>query len=303
MFVFETRGKRVEEAVQNMKNGDIVLLENTRFEDIDGKKESHSDAELGKYWAELADIYINDAFGTSHREHASNVGVASRLPNGIGFLIEKELKYLEPAINSPEQPFTVILGGAKVNDKIGVIENLVHKADFILIGGGMAYTFLKAQGKEIGASLCDLENLQFCKEILSSYCDKIILPVDSLCTKSLDSKEGTIKTEFNSDDIGVDIGPKTVELFKKYLDISKTIIWNGPVGIFEEPAFSEGTKSICEILKQSKGTTIVGGGDTASAVINLGYKEFMTHLSTGGGASLEMLEGKDLPGISIITEQ
>ncbi len=303
LFVFETRGKRVEEAVQNMKNGDIVLLENTRFEDIDGKKESHSDAELGKYWAELADIYINDAFGTSHREHASNVGVASRLPNGIGFLIEKELKYLEPAINSPEQPFTVILGGAKVNDKIGVIENLVHKADFILIGGGMAYTFLKAQGKEIGASLCDLENLQFCKEILSSYCDKIILPVDSLCTKSLDSKEGTIKTEFNSDDIGVDIGPKTVELFKKYLDISKTIIWNGPVGIFEEPAFSEGTKSICEILKQSKGTTIVGGGDTASAVINLGYKEFMTHLSTGGGASLEMLEGKDLPGISIITEQ
>lgn len=303
LFVYETRGKRVEEAISNMNDGDIVLLENTRFEDIDGKKESHSDAELGKYWAELGDIYINDAFGTSHREHASNVGVASRLPNGIGFLIEKELKYLEPAINDPEQPFTVILGGAKVNDKIGVIENLVHKADFILIGGGMAYTFLKAQGKEIGASLCDLENLQFCKEILSSYCDKIILPVDSLCAKSLDSKEGTIKTAFDSDDIGVDIGPKTVELFKKYLDISKTIIWNGPVGIFEEPTFSEGTKKICEILKQNKGTTIVGGGDTAAAVINLGYKEFMTHLSTGGGASLEMLEGKDLPGISIITEQ
>jgi len=303
LFVYETRGKRVEEAISNMNDGDIVLLENTRFEDIDGKKESHSDAELGKYWAELGDIYINDAFGTSHREHASNVGVASRLPNGIGFLIEKELKHLEPAINDPEQPFTVILGGAKVNDKIGVIENLVHKADFILIGGGMAYTFLKAQGKEIGASLCDLENLQFCKEILSSYCDKIILPVDSLCAKSLDSKEGTIKTAFDSDDIGVDIGPKTVELFKKYLDISKTIIWNGPVGIFEEPTFSEGTKKICEILKQNKGTTIVGGGDTAAAVINLGYKEFMTHLSTGGGASLEMLEGKDLPGISIITEQ
>lgn len=303
LFVHETRGKRVEEAVSNMKNGDIVLLENTRFEDVDGKKESHSDAELGKYWAELGDIYINDAFGTSHREHASNVGVASRLPNGIGFLIEKELKYLEPAINDPERPFTVILGGAKVNDKIGVIKNLVHKADFILIGGGMAYTFLKAQGKEIGASLCDEENLQFCKEILSSYCDKIILPVDSVCTKSLDSKEGTIKTKFDSDDIGVDIGPKTIELFKKYLDISKTIIWNGPVGIFEEPAFSSGTKSICEILKQNRGTTIVGGGDTASAAINLGYKKFMTHISTGGGASLEMLEGKDLPGISIITEQ
>lgn len=303
LFVYETRGKRVEEAVENMKNGDVVLLENTRFEDIDGKKESHSDAELGKYWAELGDLYINDAFGTSHREHASNVGVASRLPNGIGFLIEKELKYLEPAMNNPEQPFTVILGGSKVKDKIGVIKNLVHKADFILIGGGMAYTFLKAQGKEIGSSLCDDENLQFCKEILSSYCDKIILPVDSLCTKSLDSKEGVIKEEFDSDDIGVDIGPKTVELFKKYLDISKTIIWNGPVGIFEEPAFSEGTKNICEILKINKGTTILGGGDTASAAINLGYKEFMTHISTGGGASLEMLEGKELPGISIITEQ
>ncbi|MCI8545017.1 MAG: phosphoglycerate kinase [Bacilli bacterium] len=303
LFVYETRGKRVEEAVENMKNGDVVLLENTRFEDIDGKKESHSDAELGKYWAELGDLYINDAFGTSHREHASNVGVASRLPNGIGFLIEKELKYLEPAMNNPEQPFTVILGGSKVKDKIGVIKNLVHKADFILIGGGMAYTFLKAQGKEIGSSLCDDENLQFCKEILSSYCDKIILPVDSLCTKSLDSKEGVIKEEFDSDDIGVDIGPKTVELFKKYLDISKTIIWNGPVGIFEEPAFSEGTKKICEILKINKGTTILGGGDTASAAINLGYKEFMTHISTGGGASLEMLEGKELPGISIITEQ
>lgn len=303
LFVYETRGKRVEEAVSNMKNGDVVLLENTRFEDLDGNKESGSDAELGKYWSELGDIYINDAFGTSHREHASNYGIASRLPNGIGFLIEKELKYLEPAMNDPERPFTVILGGSKVNDKIGIIENLVHKADFILIGGGMAYTFLKAQGKEIGNSLYDEENLQFCKEILSSYCDKIVLPVDSLCVKSLDDKNGIIKTELDHDDIGVDIGPKTIELFKKYLDISKTIIWNGPVGIFEEPAFSEGTKSLCEILKQNKGITILGGGDTASAAINFGYKEFMTHISTGGGASLEMLEGKELPGISIISEQ
>ncbi|MCI9233408.1 MAG: phosphoglycerate kinase [Bacilli bacterium] len=303
LFVYETRGKKVEEAVSNMKNGDIVLLENTRFEDLDGKKESNSDAELGKYWSELGDIYINDAFGTSHREHASNYGIASRLPNGIGFLIEKELKYLEPAMNDPERPFTVILGGSKVNDKIGVIKNLVHKADFILIGGGMAYTFLKAQDKEIGASLYDEENLQFCKDILSSYCDKIVLPVDSLCTKSIESKEGFVKTELDSDDIGVDIGPKTVALFQKYLEISKTIIWNGPVGIFEEPAFSEGTKSLCKILKQNQGVTILGGGDTASAAINFGYREFMTHISTGGGASLEMLEGKELPGISIITEQ
>lgn len=303
LFVHETRGIRVEDAISHMKNGDVVLLENTRFEDIHSKKESNNDPELGRYWASLGDIYINDAFGTSHRTHASNVGIASHLPSGIGFLIEKELRYLLPAIEDPIRPFTVILGGAKVNDKIGVIQNLVHKADFIIIGGGMAYTFLKAAGKEIGSSLFDPENLQFCKDILDTYCDKIILPVDSLCTKSMESETGIVKSDIEGDYIGVDIGPETIKLFQKYLDISKTIIWNGPMGIFEQPAFSLGTKSICEILKQNRGVKILGGGDTAAAAIQFGFQEFMTHISTGGGASLEMLEGKILPGIDIINER
>lgn len=304
LFIPSTRGEEVETKVASMQEGDIILLENTRFEDLDGKKESTNDEELGKYWASLGDIYINDAFGTSHRSHASNVGIASHLPNGIGFLIEKELKYLTPAIEDPERPFTVILGGAKVSDKIGVIKNLVHKADFILIGGAMAYTFLKAKGYEIGSSLLDEENLQFCNEILTSYCDKIILPVDSVCTSSLDSHEGIIEPveHIGLNQIGVDIGPMTVELFQKYIEISKTIIWNGPVGVFERPPFGSGTKKLCELLRENKGITILGGGDTASAAINFGFKDSFSHISTGGGASLEMLEGKELPGISIITD-
>lgn len=304
IFIPETRGEKVENAVSKLNAGEILLLENTRFEDIEGKKESKNDAELGKYWASLGDIYINDAFGTCHRSHASNVGIASHLSNGIGFLVEKELNHLESAMKDPERPFSVILGGSKVSDKIGVIKNLVHKADFILIGGGMAYTFLKAKGYEVGASLLDEENLQFCNEILSSYCDKIILPVDSVCTTSLESGEGTVVPveEMKPGQIGVDIGPATVTLFQKYLELSKTIIWNGPVGIFETPAFANGTKQICEILKANHGTTILGGGDTASAAINFGYKQDFSHISTGGGASLEMLEGKELPGISIIDE-
>lgn len=305
LFVPQTRGPQVETAIASMESGDVLLLENTRFEDIDGKKESGNDPELGAYWASLGDIYINDAFGTSHRSHASNVGIASHLPNGIGFLIEKELNHLEKACKDPERPFTVILGGSKVSDKIGVIKNLVHKADFILIGGGMAYTFLKAKGYEIGSSLLDSENLQFCNEILSTYCDKIILPVDSICTTDVESDNGEVvlSDAFQPGQIGVDIGPATMKLFQKYLELSKTIVWNGPVGIFEKPAFSEGTKQICEILKENKGITILGGGDTASAAINFGYKDSFSHISTGGGASLEMLEGKDLPGIQIIAEQ
>lgn len=304
LFVPETRGESVSNMISFMKPGDIVLLENTRFEDVDGKKESANDPELGSYWASLGDLYINDAFGTSHRSHASNVGIASHLPNGIGFLIEKELKYLEPAMENPERPFSVILGGSKVSDKIGVIEHLVHKADFILIGGGMAYTFLKAKGYEVGNSLIDLESLQFCNEILSKYCDKIILPVDTVCTTFIESNQGVTKKieEILPDEIGVDIGPETTRLFKKYLDLSKTIIWNGPVGVFEQSNFANGTKEICEILKTNKGITILGGGDTASAAIQFGYQGAFSHISTGGGASLEMLEGKTLPGINVITD-
>ena len=295
VFIPNTRGTELENAINSLKNGDVLLMENTRFEDLPDKKESKNDPELGKYWASLGDIYINDAFGTAHRAHASNVGIASNLESGIGFLIEKELENLLPAINDPKRPFTVILGGAKVSDKIGVIENLVIKADYILIGGGMAFTFLKASGVEIGNSLLDEENVEFCKKILKEHKDKIILPIDVVT----DLKECFI-TDITKEEKGLDIGPKTVKLFKQYLDNSKTIIWNGPVGMFEEEKYSNGTKGICEILKNIDAVKIAGGGDTASAVKNFGYEQAFTHISTGGGASLELLEGKVLPGIDII---
>ncbi len=295
IFVPTTRGIELETAINNLNNGDVLLMENTRFEDLPDKKESKNNEELGKYWASLGDIYINDAFGTAHRAHASNVGIASNLESGIGFLIEKELDNLLPAINNPSRPFTVILGGAKVSDKIGVIENLVKKADYILIGGGMAFTFLKAKGMEIGKSLLDDESIDFCKKILSENESKIILPIDVVT----ELKECFI-TDITKNETGLDIGSKTVKLFKQYLDNSKTIIWNGPVGMFEEDRYSNGTKGICEILKNINATKIAGGGDTASAVKNFGYEEAFTHISTGGGASLELLEGKVLPGIDII---
>lgn len=304
IFVTETRGKLLENEINNMKNGDIILVENTRYEDLDGKKESGNDEELGKYWASLGDIFINDAFGTSHRAHASNVGIASHLPNGIGFLIEKELNVLEPAIKNPKRPFTVILGGSKVSDKIGVIENLVNIADYILIGGGMAFTFIKSQGMNIGSSLLDEESLDFCKKMLKEHQDKIILPIDVVTSENVE-KPVNVKEIFISDikdkDIGLDIGHGSIKLFKTYLEESNTIIWNGPVGKFEIEEFSKGTKELCEIIK-NKENTIIGGGDTASAVINLGYKDAFTHISTGGGATLELLEGKKLPGIEIINE-
>ena len=294
-FVPNTRGSELEEAINNLQSGDVLLMENTRFEDLEDKKESKNNEELGKYWASLGDVYINDAFGTAHRAHASNVGIASNLPSGIGFLFQKELDNLLPAINNPSRPFTVILGGAKVSDKIGVIENIVKKADYILIGGGMAFTFLKAEGIEIGSSLLDSESIDFCKKILKENENKIILPIDVVT----DQKECFI-TDITMEERGLDIGSKTVKLFKQYLDNSKTIIWNGPVGMFEEEKYSNGTKGICEILKNIDAIKIAGGGDTASAVKNFGYEDAFTHISTGGGASLELLEGKVLPGIDVI---
>jgi len=304
IFVTETRGELLETEINNMKNGDVILVENTRYEDLDGKKESGNNEELGKYWASLGDIFINDAFGTSHRAHASNVGIASHLPNGIGFLIEKELNVLEPAIKNPKRPFTVILGGSKVSDKIGVIENLVKIADHILIGGGMAFTFIKSQGMNIGSSLLDEESLDFCKKMLEQHQDKIVLPIDVVTSEDVDTPKN-VKEIFISDikdkDIGLDIGHGSIKLFKSFLEESNTIIWNGPVGKFEIEDFSKGTKELCEIIK-NKENTIIGGGDTASAVINLGYKDAFTHISTGGGATLELLEGKKLPGIEIIDE-
>jgi len=297
-FIETTRGSLLEDAINNIKSGEVILMENTRFEDIDGKKESSNDENLGKYWASLADIYINDAFGTAHRSHASNVGIASYIESGIGFLIEKELNSLLHAINNPVRPFTVILGGAKVSDKIGVIENLVNIADYILIGGGMAFTFLKSQGIEIGDSLFDEESVDFCKNILNKYEDKIILPIDVVTNK----KECFI-TDITKEEKGLDIGFKTVKLFKQYLDASKTVIWNGPVGVFEEERYKNGTIGLCEILKSIDAIKIAGGGDTASAINSLGYNQVFTHISTGGGASLELLEGKELPGISVISKR
>lgn len=306
IFVEETRGEILEEEINNLKNGEVLLVENTRFEDLNGKLESSNDLELGKYWASLGDIFINDAFGTCHRAHASNVGIASNLPSGIGFLVEKEIKELEGAIKNPKRPLTVILGGAKVKDKIGVIENLVEIADYILIGGGMAYTFLAACDINIGKSLKDEENIEFCKKMLEKYPDKIILPIDTVNAKEI--KENVETTEcfikdMKDDDIGLDIGHSTVKLFKEYLIDSKTIIWNGTLGYSEIEEFSNGTKEICEVLKNMDAIKIIGGGDTASAIINFGYKDYMTHISTGGGASLEFLEGKSLPGIEIISEK
>lgn len=305
IFINETRGKKLESAINGMNNGDVLLMENTRFEDAVGKCESGNDLKLGKYWANLGDIFINDAFATSHRAHASNVGIATYLKNGIGFLLEKELKTFEEILKKTKRPFTVILGGAKVSDKIGVINNLVKKADYILIGGGMAYTFLKAEGYNIGASLVDYGSIDFCHKILDSYPNKIIIPIDTV--NGLEINEDTkIRTclvnEIENDEIGLDIGSKTIELFKKYINKSKMIVWNGPVGYFEIDKFKTGTLELCKILKHSNSYVLVGGGDTASAIVNLGFaKNF--HISTGGGASLELLEGKELPGISVINEK
>ncbi len=304
-FISQTRGEEVETAINEMQPKDIILLQNTRYEDLDGNKESGNDKELGKYWASLGDIFINDAFGTVHRAHASNVGIASNLPNGIGFLVKKEIDSMLPVMENPTSPFIIILGGAKVNDKIGLINNMINKADYILIGGGMAYTFLKAKGKNIGNSLLDEDNKEYVSELLENYGDKLILPVDTLTSITVDGKNEVKISDFKDiepNDIGVDIGPKTIELFKKYIKDSKTVIWNGPMGIFEINKFSNGTREILNALVGNR-TVIIGGGDTASAAINMGFRNDFTHISTGGGASLEMLSGNPLPGINIIDEK
>ena len=300
LFISKTRGKELEDAISNMKDGDIILVQNTRYEDLDGKKESGNDILLGKYWASLGDIFINDAFGTSHRAHASNVGIASHLPSGIGFLVEKELNAMLPVINNPTHPFTVILGGSKVSDKIGVIDNLVSKCDYLLIGGAMAYTFLKALDYEIGESLCEDEYLDYCRELMSKT-DKIILPIDYVVSDGLESLNCHITDKIAVYEMGLDIGPKTVNKFSKYIELSKTIIWNGPMGVFENKLYQNGTKGICELFRKDQ-VVIVGGGDSASAIINFGYSDKVSHISTGGGASLELLEGKTLPGIEVISK-
>jgi phosphoglycerate kinase len=303
IFSSVTRGEELEDKIDVLNPGDVLLVENTRFEDLNGKLESSNDSRLGKYWASLGDIFINDAFGTLHRAHASNFGIASNLDSGIGFLIEEELNKLSLAIDNPKQPYAVILGGSKVSDKIGVIKNLVEICDYILIGGGMAYTFLKAKGYNIGKSLLDSESIEFCKEMLDEYSDKIYLPIDSIVSKEINGEViNKNSEEFDNDDIGLDIGIKTIESYSEILERCNTVVWNGPVGMFEEEKYSNGTKMLLKKLSELDNIVIIGGGDTASAAINFGYSNSFTHISTGGGASLELLEGKELPGIEIIED-
>ena len=305
-FVAETRGKELEDAIHNLKDGDVLMFENTRFEDVDGKKESGNDAELGKYWASLGDLFVNDAFGTAHRSHASNVGIASNLDSAAGFLMEKEIKFIGGAVDEPARPFVAILGGAKVSDKIGVIENLLEKADKVIIGGGMAYTFAKAQGKEIGQSLLEADKVDLAKELIEKAGDKLILPIDArLATEfSNDAEAGVVSVDdIPTDKQALDIGPDSIELFAKELEGAKTVVWNGPMGVFEFENFAKGTIGVCEaIAKLEDATTIIGGGDSAAAAMQLGFADDFTHISTGGGASLEYLEGKELPGVSSISD-
>ncbi|MDE6948299.1 MAG: phosphoglycerate kinase, partial [Limosilactobacillus sp.] len=311
-FVPVTEGKQLEDAIDNMKNGDVLLVQNTRYEDVkDGeyvKRESGNDPELGKYWASLGDVFVNDAFGTAHRKHASNVGIATNMPGkaAAGYLMEKEIKFLGDAVDNPERPFVAILGGAKVSDKIGVIDNLLDKADKIIIGGGMAYTFYAAKGIKVGNSLVEKDKIDVAKQILDKAGDKLVLPIDNVVADKFNNDADTKVVEGDIDDgwMALDIGPKSVEEFKNVLKDAKTVVWNGPMGVFEMPNFAKGTLEIGKFLGTlTDATTIVGGGDSTAAVKELGVADKLTHISTGGGASLTYLEGNELPGIAAISDK
>lgn len=310
-FVPVTCGAQLEDAVNGMNDGDVLLFENTRFEDLDGKKESKNDPELGKYWASLGDMFVNDAFGTAHRAHASNVGVAEAMKAdgkqvAAGFLMEKEIKFLGEAVDEPKHPFVAILGGAKVSDKIGVIDHLLNKADKVIIGGGMTYTFYAAKGMSIGNSLVEADKIDVAKEILAKGGDKIVLPSDSIVAEKFDNDVPNKVVEGDIPDgyMALDIGPKSVAEFKDVLKDAKTVVWNGPMGVFEMSNYANGTLEVGKFLGTlSDATTIVGGGDSTAAVKQLGVGDQLTHISTGGGASLEYLEGKELPGIAAISNK
>ncbi|MCX7884610.1 MAG: phosphoglycerate kinase [Caloramator sp.] len=300
----EVVGENAVKLTNEMKEGDIVLLENVRFI----ATETKNDMEFAKKLASLADVFVNDAFGTAHRAHSSTAGIASYIPAVAGFLIEKEISIMGKALENPERPFVAILGGAKVSDKIGVINNLLEKVDRLVIGGGMAYTFLKAQGIKIGNSLVEEDKVEYAKEMLDKADKKgvkIYLPVDHVIAKEFkaDAAWEVSKTEIPEGFMGLDIGPESVKLFEEAVCDAKTVIWNGPMGVFEMPAFANGTKKVAEALSKVNGTTIIGGGDSAAAVEQLGYADKMTHISTGGGASLEFLEGLELPGIAALNNK
>ena len=304
-----TRGAELEAAINALEDGQVLLVENTRFEDVDGKKESKNDEELGKYWASLGDgIFVNDAFGTAHRAHASNVGISANVEKAVaGFLLENEIAYIQEAVETPERPFVAILGGSKVSDKIGVIENLLEKADKVIIGGGMTYTFYKAQGIEIGNSLVEEDKLDVAKALLEKANGKLILPVDS---KEANAFAGYTEVRYTEGEaisegfLGLDIGPKSIAKFDEALTGAKTVVWNGPMGVFENPDFQAGTIGVMDaIVKQPGVKSIIGGGDSAAAAINLGRADKFSWISTGGGASMELLEGKVLPGLAALTDK
>ena len=298
-------GEDAEKLTQSIKEGEVVLLENVRFH----KEEEENNLEFAKRLASFAEIYVNDAFGTAHRAHASTAGVANYLPAVSGFLIEKELKFLGASLENPKRPFVAILGGAKVSDKIGVIENLLDKVNTLLLGGGMAYTFYKAQGHSIGTSICEEDKIDLAKMLLEKAKQKnvkLVLPIDNhIATKySNDSEDKFVENaEIPDGFMGLDIGPKTIELFKNIIKDAKTVLWNGPLGVTEFSKFEEGTKAIAMALAESDAVTIIGGGDSAAAIEKMGLADRMTHISTGGGASLEFLEGKALPGIECLNDK
>lgn len=306
----QVAGPKAREAVATMRDGEVVLLQNTRFRSEETKNLEPFSRDL----AELADIYVNDAFGSAHRAHCSTVGVAALVPQtAVGYLMQKEIDYLGNAVENPVRPFVAILGGAKVADKLTVIQNLLNKVDTLIIGGGMAYTFLKARGLEVGTSLVDDEQVDYCARMLADADAKgvrLLLPVDTVVTSAFpDPIDGPVATsivdahEIPVDQMGLDIGPKTRELFAQAVTDAQTVVWNGPMGVFENPALAQGTIAVAKALAQIKGTTIIGGGDSAAAVIQLGFADKMTHISTGGGASLEYLEGKVLPGVAAIADK
>jgi phosphoglycerate kinase len=300
-FLEDCVGEAVEQAVQAMAPGEVALLENLRFH----PEEEANDADFARALARLGDLYVNDAFGSAHRAHASTEGVAHYLPAVAGLLMEKELRYLGSALTQPERPFVAILGGAKVHDKIGVIQNLLPKVDRLLIGGGMAFTFLKAQGYEIGRSLLDSDRIEFARQVLQEAGQKIVLPVDVVVAPSPEAEaqaQVVPVDQIPPDQMGLDIGPQTVAHFSEIVRSARTIVWNGPLGLFERATFAAGTRGVLQAVAESGATSILGGGDTAAAAEQLGFADRITHISTGGGAALEFLEGRTLPGVAVLME-
>ncbi|MCU4706840.1 phosphoglycerate kinase [Mycoplasma sp. CSL7503-lung] len=306
IFVSKTRGEILEKSIEDMKPGEVLLVQNTRYEDLNNKAESKNNDELGKYWASLGDVFVNDAFGTAHRKHASNVGIASNIAeSALGYLMEKEVSSLQKVISEPEHPYVAIIGGAKVSDKIQVLENLAKIADKMIIGGAMAYTFLKAQGLNTGTSLVEDDYLDLARDFLSKYSEKVVLPIDHATSTEFKDVEPVFQdVEISEGYMGLDLGPKSIELVKSTLNDAKTVVWNGPMGVAEFKNYQKGTYAVCESISElADAYTVVGGGDSVAAVEKLGMEDKFTHVSTGGGASLELLQGLELPGVTSVQDK